>query len=306
MSLALLAHYSGALYLIALSTIWLWQQRMNLSESKRWTTILRPLGLSVAVLASWFTWAGVHFGAFIFSSTSTVLDSKGLTLAEQIGRRVANFWTLVVPHPLRASEYVYVAQDSAVGTVRDYFFNLYQTNLLFSFGSGGMVVLALLAWRWRHEALRFWGPFVALVLILHTAVISWPDRWGSAHIALQPLVMCGLAWIGAAWSELRPLLKRWLVCGLVFDCAFGIALQFYLQSIDLTKVYADYQDSEFIQLRGYATWINYLTKSAQQLSFLGDREIRAPVMCLTLGLMLILAIRWAIHENRTPHHDVNC
>ncbi len=288
---ALLTHYSAAPYLLALGAIWIWRRQPPRWPSARgMRQLLLPAAFGLALLATWFAWSLAHFGSATFSATSLASDSQGLTFLQHVGRRLVNFLNLVVPHPLRLAEYGHLAQDSVVGFWRDYFFNLYQTNLFFAFGNGGMVVLLVLAYRHRRGIPAFWGPFTATVLVLHAAVISWPDRWGSVHIDLQPLVLTGLAWIAAALPELGKRLKTWLIGGLAVDAALGIALHFHLQHADLASVYSDYRDVSEAHLRGYATWVNFYSKTAQHLSFVGDRDIPVIPLCVVLALLLALAI----------------
>jgi len=290
LSASLLTHYSAAPYLLAFSVIWFWRMRQEVSPTSWMRSRIPAISIAAALLATWFAWALFHYGRVTISATTTFGAYERLTAVQQVIRRGVNFFNLVVPHPLRPAEYSYLTQDSALGLWRDHFFNLYQSNLLFAFGSGGMVVLAVLLWRHRKRAISPWGCFVAIVLFLNAAVISWPDRWGSAHIGLQPLILIGLTWIAAAMPELGPKLRCCLIGGLAVDTALGIALHFYFQHMDLALDFPNYRDQTLIHLRGYATWVNYVTKAAQHLTFLGDRSIQAAPLCTVLALLLALAI----------------
>lgn len=286
---ALLTHYSAAPYILVLFGTWLgsgFSLRRKM-PSKRIVLAGVAAGL---LLATWFGWALWRYGLATVSATTTVSDSVGMNLGEQLARRAMNLFNLIVPHPLRPAEYAYLSQESVLGRWRDYFFNLYQTNLLFAIGTGGIVVLGVLMWRWRKSFDPFWLWFAGALVLLNAAVVSWPDRWGAAHIGYQPLVMVGLAWIASQYSILEPTLRRWLIVGLTLDGMMGIALQFYLQHADLTKVYPDFRDTSLISLRGHATWNNFFTKSAQQLQFLGDLGIPLPAILFSLTTLLTLAI----------------
>lgn len=301
---ALLTHYSAAPILIPLGAIYAWRHRDDFGSVAKWRPIIPPAGIAAALLASWFVWSALHYGYATLSSNTVVGGESGLTVAQHVARRAVNFFNLIVPHPLRPAEYSYVAQDSTLGWWRDYFFNLYQTNLCFAFGSGGMVVLAVLLWHHRRRATSPWGCFVGMVLLVHAAVIPWTDRWGSVQIDLQPLVLIGLAWTAASMADLGTLLKWWLACGLIIDAVLGIGLHFFLQHADLALEFPDYRDENLIPLHGYPMWANYFTKSAQHLTFLSDRSIPTLPLCATLVLLLVLATYQAIKANQGPRLSV--
>ena len=99
-----------------------------------------------APLAAWFGWAVGAFGwrGAFFSNTS-ITDSTAHSWTSFLVEKGYNLFASLVPHPLRAVDYGFIAQSSLIGWVRDYCFLLYQVNLPLMFGStGGAVLLWLL------------------------------------------------------------------------------------------------------------------------------------------------------------------
>lgn len=296
LSLALLTHYSAAPYIVALVLIVSWRHGHRLFRLRPWKTALPQLAVAASLLSTWFLWSIWRFGLATFASNTAVSNTDGLTLNEQIARRVENFITLVIPHPIRAAEYSPLVQESSLGWWRDYFFNLYQTNLLFAFGTGGLVVILVLLWRHRKNFVPFWAPFLGIVLLLHSLVISWSDRWGSVHIGLQPVVLLGLAWIAASFPSLSRRLKICLIVGLAVDLICGILLHFSQEHIDLSQVYQNFRDGDSARLRGFATWSNYYSKASLHLTFLGDQGFSLLLVAALLVFLLALTACLANRE----------
>lgn len=299
LSAAILTHYSAVPYVVALAALAIWQAGHAWSGLLRWRFALPAAGAASGLLATWFGWSLWHFGPATFRSNTAMNNAEGLNWQEQIVRRADNLLSMVVPHPLRAADYSALLQESRAGWWRDYFFNLYQTNLLFALGTGGIVVISVVVWRNRHESWRFWGTLVLIILVLHTAVISWADRWGSVHIGLQPLILLGLAWIAASIPTLGKRIRICLAIGMGVDAVCGIVLHFWLQHIDLSTLYADYRNEESIRHLGFPAWSNYLSKAGWQLRFLGDQNFAVLPLMTIMALLLILAVRVAARA-RTP------
>lgn len=234
LALAILAHYSALPYALLLSLGWV-LLRPKTSTRGSW---LRPnagafLG-GLLLLGTWFGWTLVHFGLHGTFLTSTTVTDLAATPAVQLETMWLNLRDTVVPHFLRAVDYLPLAQTSTSGWWRDWFFLLYQHNLLFAFGSFAWVVIAreLI----RHTTLInltrhvFWPTFVPGIVLLGIIVHSGRNPWGVANICLQPLILIGLAYLAARVSGLGRLWSRLLVAGATLDFVLGIVLQYGAQS----------------------------------------------------------------------------
>jgi hypothetical protein len=131
-----------------------------------------------------------------------------------------------------------LAQPSTLGSLRDYTFLIYQVGFPWALGSAGMVFIAVLIARLKPASsfLRgerlFWLLFVPVTFLLGIAVNPGADRFGIAHICLQPLVIIGLGFLAAGLPRIR-LPWRWLIVpGLLLDFGLGIFLHFSLQGLD--------------------------------------------------------------------------
>jgi hypothetical protein len=289
---ALLTHYSAAPYVFILALAWFVQRRAAWSQPGFWHDLLYPTAIGVMLLSTWLVWSTWHYGvATTFFSNTAVAGNEGLTLAQQFTRRALNFLNTFVPHPLRPAEYIYVQQASTWSWWRDYFFNIYQTNLPLAFGSGGLVVLAVLGWRQRRHIPVFWWWFIPASVLLSIATVSWPDRWGATHIGLQPIVILGLAWLAASLPALGWGLRVWLAVGLMVDFCLGVAGHFWLQHLAFpADLFIKQRGQELLLVHGYATWNNFLTKCDRRLTFVGDSGLPAPLVCGLLAVLLALAL----------------
>jgi len=289
---ALLTHYATAPYFIVLGGAWLVRSKSQWVRVGFWwqTACLGILGS--VFLGTWLGWSIFHygFGPTLLTNTA-VTGSKGLTFAELFTQRVVNLFNTLVPHPLRPAELAAVQQTDPLGWWRDYFFNIYQTNLPLAFGSGGVVILAVLGWRQRHHIPVFWRWFIPASVLLSIAAVSWPDRWGATHVGLQPIVILGLAWLAANLPALERGLRVGLAVGLTLDFCLGVAGHFWLQHLEFpADTFVRQRGQEFLLLHGYATWNNFLSKCVLRLTFVGDSGLPAPLVCGLLAVLLGLAL----------------
>ena len=133
---------------------------------------------------------------FHSSTTAARLESSSFT--DNALRAAFNVVCSVVPHPLHSlpsSHDPYLHQPSSVGWWRDYFFIIYQPNVIFGVGSvGGPLAVYLLARalldRSVARAVRgFWLMFVVLATVVGIAAHPTPNSWGVAHICNQPMTL---------------------------------------------------------------------------------------------------------------------
>jgi len=296
LSAAVLTHYSAAPYVLLVAAAWMIQSRPHWGGAGFRPQVLGAAVIGLVLGAAWFGWSIRHYGVGpTFLSNSTVTGSSGLTLAQQAAQRAGNLFNTLIPHPLRRAEYAGIAQASRVSWWRDWFFNLYQTNLPLAFGTGGLVALGVLAWRRRHRRLDFWCWFIPASVLLSLAVTSWPDRWGATHVGLQPLVVLGLAWLAGNLPELSRPWRALLVAGMAADCALGIIWHFILQHWDFpADLFANHGGIALLRLHGYATWNNALSKSVLRLTLVGDLGIPVLPLGLLLAVLFIVAVRRAM------------
>ncbi len=289
---ALLTHYATAPYFIILGVAWLVRSRSEWSRVGFWWQMACLGIIGSVLLGTWFGWSIFHYGLGPTLLTNTaVTGSKGLPLAELFTQRGVNIFNTLVPHPLRPAELAAVQQADPLGWWRDYFFNIYQTNLPLAFGSGGLVVLAVLGWRQRHHIAVFWWWFIPAAVLLSMAAVSGPDRWGVTHIGLQPIVILGFAWLAANLPALGRGLRGWLAVGLTVDFCLGVAGHFWLQHLEFpADVFIKQRGQELLLLHGYATWNNFLAKCVRHLTFVGDSGLPAPLVCGLLAVLLGLAL----------------
>ena len=293
---AVLTHYSAAPYVLVLSVAWFASRRSEWRQAGFWRETLRLGVLGGALLATWFGWSLLRYGPGpTFLSNSTVTGSAGLTLAQQFAQRATNLFNTLVPHPLRPAEYAFVQQASSLSWWRDYFFNIYQTNLPLALGSGGLVTLAALGWRRRREITLFWVWTIGASILLSIGVASWPDRWGATHVGLQPLVLLGLAGLAAQLPALGRMGRVVLATGLALDFSLGIAGHFWVQHLAFpADLFARHGDRALLYVHGYTTWKNFFSKCDLHLTFVGDLGVPVLPLVSLLAVLLAVALRHAL------------
>jgi hypothetical protein len=294
---ALLAHYSAGPYAIVLAAAWIvlgWTRRSGLGW---WRETALATVSGIALLATWFTWAFHEYGVAGTLFTNTTVTTKAPTVAAQVLSAALNLRDTLIPHFLRDVDYQFIAQSSPWGWWRDWFFQLYQVNLLLAFGSTTwLVVLMALIKYVRGLSLgsrMITGFAIASTIAIGVAVHSARDVWGLAHICLQPLVLAGLAFVAARWHALSAFWRRVVVGGAVVDLVLGIVLQFGAQSFLLDDWLApDRPAIETLQSYSKVAGINLSAKAYFQFTFFGDsfsawKLIVLLVLLAVLGLALL-------------------
>jgi hypothetical protein len=244
---------------------------------------------SSLVLASWFAWAFTVYGVRgTFASTSTVGYASRFTGVGLVLNVVKNVWWSLVPHVLRKVDLGIIAQTSPWGRLRDCLFLVYQTNAILGLGLGGAT---LLFWPRKGGArIRpFWIALTAVTALVGIAVVSEVGTFGSAHMCLQTLVLLGLAAAAARWQVLPLGVRKTAVVLLAADFAFGIALQFALESLHMENVGAfpvHWPDRMPLGL-SWTAYANALAKEMWQVTYLGDLVAGARV--LVAGFVFVVA-----------------
>ena len=230
----ILAHYSAGPYVLLLAGAWFALNRPRWREPVWWrrTALLGLLG--GLVLATWFGWSLSVYGweTTLFSNSSVAVPEA--RHGNQLLKVLLNLRDTIVPHFLRAVDPTLITQRSPWSYARDWFFQLYQVNLLFVFGSVAWLGLGReLARQARSATLSsrwFWAVFSGGVIILGVASVGARDHWGLAHVCLQALVVLGLAFLAARWPVLGRGWRLALIAGAAVDFSLGIVLQFAAQS----------------------------------------------------------------------------
>jgi len=204
LAVGILTHYSAAVFLPGAVAIILWNEwrlRRNGGFLKR---VIPGAVTGAVVICSWIGWTFFEFGfAESFSATTTVSDVKGLTPGENVAKILANTRDTVVPHFAREispdTQRVTFSEHPFI-SLRDYLFNLSQTNLLFFGGiSVPMIFAGFIVFRNLPlgRLVRSYLLIAAISVPLGIAVHGARDSIGLMHICLQPLLYMAFIWIAA-------------------------------------------------------------------------------------------------------------
>jgi len=296
-------HYSTGPYLVATALFYLVLERRALRHGAGWWRLTTVAAGGGAVLASWLAWAlwryGLH-GTLLSNTTATDFGGAQAWLRGFLG----NIWFTLVPQsPWRLDNPIIFGSADPVAIARDYYFMLYQPNLLWAVGSGAWLALLWLvirAWREGRPSImsgigaRAWTSWGLLVFALSMATTPL-EEWGVAHGCLQPLIMLGLAFFAARMPALPALLRRVLVLTTATDFLLGSVLHLAVEHRDylllwtLGKRMGRTAADENINMR-----INVQYQLLHNLAFFGD-QLRAPAVLVAglLALLLVLVVvKW--------------
>ncbi len=302
---ALLTHYSAGPVAIVLAGAWLAWSYARRGEAAWWRATAGAAALGVALLATWFGWALAVYGPGGTLLANTSVQAAAPSFADQLARIALNLRDTLVPHFLRAVDPALIAQTSPWGAARDWWFQLYQVNLLFAFGATGWLVLLLALTRAARPLpparRNGWLAAVAATVVLGVAVHGARDTWGLTHICLQPLVLLGLAVLAAHWPDLPRGWRLAAIAGAAVDTLLGLALHFGVQSLALDHWLAPGRTFDAI-FAGYnaTAFMNVAAKVQHQLAFFADAV--APVRAL-LPLWLAAVLTLALWRARRSVHE---
>jgi hypothetical protein len=284
-------HYSTGSWIIGLGVAFLWSQRARLADRSFQGTLLLAI-LSAGVLAAtWLGWALATYGpATTFLGNTTFALSAVSSFSQWSANAATNLASTLNPF-LGPDETAILQQSSWLGQWRDHWFVFFQLKLPLAFGSAGAAVLLwqLLQVR-RSPASTHWLIAVPVIVVLGTVTHTMPNAIGLTHIALQPLVLLGLAWLAARADRLPRWLSALWLCGLALDLALGLVLHFSVQSLWLERWQQPHAGLPEI-LMGY-NWpvrANYLSKVNLHLGFLADviHPLTGVAMLLGAGLAAV-------------------
>jgi hypothetical protein len=286
----ILTHYSVAPYALLLAVAW-FAFPLRLPRQTAFLALLAAL-----MLATWFGWSLATYGPHTTLLSNSSVTSKDAQHGNQLLKIALNLRDTVVPHFFRTFDASLIAQRSPWGWWRDWFFQLYQVNLIFVFGSVAWLALGLeLVRRWRASAPAargFWAFFAGGGILLGVASIGDRDSWGLAHVCLQTIVVLGLAVLAARWTKLARGWRLALVVGATADLLLGIALQFGAQSYALDRWLAPGRDSaDTLTSYNEGALLNLGGKIRNHLAFFTDVYPAPPALVLALlAAILMLAL----------------
>ncbi len=294
---ALLTHYSAGPYVLLLAIAWFLLQRGRWSAAGFWRQTGALAALGALVLATWFAWSLAVYGAHTTLLSNSSVTVKDVHSGNQLLRVALNLRDTIVPHFLRPLDSTLIAQTSRWGYWHDWFFQLYQVNLFFVFGSvAWLVLLRELGRNWGASptvSRWFWALLTGGVIVLGVAVHGARDMWGLAHICLQAVLVLGLVWLAARWSTLTRAWRIVLVVGAAVDFLLGIALHFAVQSYALDRWLAPDRTPEAI-LRSYSesSLMNAEAKMIHHLGFFHDAAgfPAAGVLVFLAGILLLALV----------------
>ena len=291
---ALLTHYSAGPYALVFAAVWLARGRWREAAWWRGTVVAALAG--AAVLALWFGWALAVYGPKSTFLTNTSVSDAAPSLGAQLLSGLLNVRDTLVPHFLREADYGFIAQRNPWGWWRDWFFQAYQINLVFLCGSVAWLAifaaLAKSAAPARPAVRAGWAAGIIVIALLGVMVHGARDRWGLAHICLQPLALGGLALLAARWDAIGPIWRRVVVAGAAVDFALGIALHFGAQSLLIDQWLGS--PSAGGPLDGYSAHaqINWRAKLHFRHAFFGDAYANSEFVLLALLAGLLAFAVW--------------
>ena len=229
----LLVHYSAGPYVVFFALHYLLFEFRN--RPARWKELAAIAVLSGGLLATWFGWSIATYGVTpTLASNSSVTSAQGLP-GSNLAKIVGNVMDSIVPRILYMPGAMHTFdQPYQPGMVRDNFFLLYQTNLVFSMGLiGGPLVVwgVLLLLRKQGDERAFWLMLIGFSLAIGLAVVGERDTFGVAHLTLIPVELVGLAWLAGRFATRRGLALA-LVAGCALDFGFGVFLQARVEHLD--------------------------------------------------------------------------
>jgi hypothetical protein len=297
---AVLTHYSAGPYVVLLAAAWFGVNHHRWQDPSFWRITAGQCLIGGAVLATWFGWSFATYGLGATLFANTGIAAPGPPAASQLLRIALNLRDTLLPHFLHTVDPELIAQASPWGYWRDWFFQLYQLNLLFIFGSVAWLVILrelLRAWPLAPSRNRwFWTIFLGGVIVLGVAVVGGRNPWGFASICLQALMVLGLAYIAARWDSLGRGWQLALMAGTSFDFLAGIALQFGVQSYAFDHWFTPERTPvETAASYTFYARMNLSGKLHAQLDFFGD-VVRAPgglVFALMVAILTLAVARAA-------------
>jgi hypothetical protein len=233
----LLVHYSAGPYIAFLALHYLFRVFPKRPHKLRELAIIAcACGL---LLATWFGWSIATYGIHDTFASNTSVTSSAQYRGSTVMKIGSNLLDTAVPAIFRDPDALSMFdQPNAAGKLRDNFFAIYQTNLIFGMGLiGGPVAFWIFCRAMRRPArgreYRFWLYLAPFVIVAGIAVVGERDYIGVAHLTLIAIEALGITLIAASFPW-----RRWtavlLIAGCVVDFSLGVFLQARVESFDNT------------------------------------------------------------------------
>jgi hypothetical protein len=236
LAMGMLVHYSAGPYLAFLALHYL--AFVFPKRRERWKDLAWIGGVGACLLATWFGWSisvyGLHATVASNTSVTTTRQYEGRNL-EKIGGNLKDSIVPVLMRDTPAAEWFF--QPNLWGTLRDYAFLTYQSNVIFCMGAiGGLAALWLFAkamWRraGRFGERVFWIGLVVWSVVVGIAVVGERDPLGLAHLTLLPMAILGMTLVASRFESSKML--AWLVIlGCAIDVSMGVLLPARIEHLE--------------------------------------------------------------------------
>lgn len=284
LSIGLLTHYSTGPYLLLIAVFYLLTAIIR--KRFEWREIAPIAGVNLLVLLTWFAWSFMEFGfRTTFLANISVDESSRLSISQNAQKVAANIRDTVIPHFLRSSQLSWFPSDNRWFSLREYFFWMYQENLLLALGIAGWLAAAMHLWRiagraWIRNKLELyaWTVLILGAIGLGIAVHGGRATGGLTNICLQPLVASGIALIAAGYAQMSRGFRGLLLAGMAFDVCVGILLHFFYQRQISPSTHASRQ--------------NWALKTQEHLIFLSDASVN--FQFIVSAAVLLTFVCWAL------------
>jgi hypothetical protein len=238
LAMGMLAHYSAGPYLVFFALHYL--LFVFPKRRERWKELAWIGGVGACLLATWFGWSIAVYGVpSTFASNTSVTSSRQYE-GRNLEKIAGNLSDSVIPPLLRETPGAeWFQQPNFWGTVRDYAFLTYQSNLIFCMGALGglaalwLVVKSLRTPLGRHGERASWIALILWSVVVGIAVVGERDPLGLAHLTLVPMAVLGMTLVASRFARSRTL--AWVVIvGCVIDFSMGVFLQARIEHLENT------------------------------------------------------------------------
>jgi len=318
-----LTHYSAGPYVLFLAGHYLFRVLPKRPYRVRELGIIG--GSCALLLSTWFGWSIAAYGTRdTLASNSSVKDASKYQ-GGAVEKIAANLYDTVVPAFLRDPDSLSMFdQPNATGKLRDDFFVIYQTNLVFGMGLAGGPLAIWLYYRAvrrsgkRGEESSFWLWLIPCVVLTGIAVVGERDLMGVAHLTLVPLEALGLTLVAASFPWRRAIAVL-VLAGCLVDFSFGVFLHEHVQNLDNTPERTVFQGlgnvNGHLQIGvsgpdslSFPAWLNWFWKNRDNLchQWLGQLaampQENSDVVSLTAKIRQELAASSSYWEDWFPRH----
>jgi hypothetical protein len=297
LSAGLAVHFTAWPYIAVIGVHALWRQLRRRAEPP--AQLAAAVATAAALSAVWFAWSVITFGVGGTFGAYFAAPAGPLEMAVPAWARVLqNLLFSILPQPPTSAELTaWFPGQASLNVLRDYWFEISQSNLLMMMGCmGGPIVLVLALRRLGRKVgrrtsaadrLRWWRWLVFGGAVMGICSTARVENFGAGMLC-APLVVMGLTFLAAQLPGISLVVRAAAVVGGAVDFALGIALHFWLQNGAFRATTADGQVR--IYPAGFAqTEIgNWASKQMLHLIFWGD--VAGPVARGLLGMMILVAM----------------